>query len=327
MDFTKSLLKLAQKCNKTIVFPEAAYSDRTIKAVRYLRKHHICDVILIGDESSIIMQHKKLKNFKIINPKTFSRTKELAEALFESRKHKGMTQEEADELILDPYYFSTMLVKFGYADGMIGGAEVSTARNIKPALQLLKAETDDFVNSYTILCGDNIEEPLFLADCGLCVNPTDNQLAIIAERVCGEMKRFTELEPKVAFLSYSTNGSAQSDLTSKVKSAYNKFKSSNNNIMCQGEIQLDSALVLDIAKIKLGDNAEYYGKNNVLIFPDLNSANICYKAISYFGKLYAIGPITVGLEKPVNDLSRGCTVWDIIYLTAITVLQCNKEKQ
>lgn len=329
MKFTKSILNLAKKYNKTIVFPEAAFSDRIVKAVFYLKKHKICDIILIGDESSLVMQHKKLKNFKIINPKTFNHTQEMSNTLYELRKNKGLTQEQANELVLDPFYFSTLLVKMGYADGMIGGAEVSTARNLKPALQLLKQNNDDFVNSYTIIAGKNkdIKLPIFLTDCGLIESPTENQLAIMAERTYKELKTLTNLTPKVAFLSYSSYGSAKSELTEKVAGAYLKFKKANKDVLCQGEIQIDAALIKNIAKTKVGSNSSYYGENNVLVFPDLNSANICYKAISYFGKLYAIGPITVGLEKPVNDLSRGCTVKDIIYVTAITILQCNKEKK
>ena len=325
MKFIKNLLKLAKQKQKSIVFPESAFSDRIIKAVLYIQKHKIANVILIGDESSHIMQNKKLKNFKIINPKTFAHTEELAQELYQLRKDKGMSLQDSKQFILDPFYFSTMLVKKGYADGMVGGAEVSTARNLKPALQILKNGKDNFVNSYMIMVGDNkiTDNPFFLTDCGLCENPTSNELAIMAERVCGELKTFTKLTPKVAFLSYSTYGSAKSETTLKVKEAYNKFSSSCPEILSQGEIQLDAALIEPVAKTKLGDYAKYYGKANVLVFPELNSANIGYKAISYFGNLYAIGPITVGLEKPVNDLSRGATVKDIIYLTAITVLQCD----
>lgn len=328
MNFCKQILKLAKNNNKAIVFPEAAFSDRIIKAVLYLKKHKICEPILVGDESSIIMQCKKLVKFKIINPKTSSITEELAKVLFDSRKHKGLTIEQANELILDPFYFSTMLVKMGYADGMVGGAEVSTAQNLKPALQLL-TKKDSFVNTYTIMVGKNkvTTSPFILTDCGLIEEPTLEQLPVMAKRACKQLEMFTNLTPRVAFLSYSTYGSAKSATTEKMRDATNEFKNLCPSIQSQGEIQIDAALLERVAKVKLvNKNAEYYGKANVLIFPDLNSANICYKAISYFGKLYAIGPITVGLDKPVNDLSRGCSVKDIIYLTAITVLQSkNKE--
>ncbi len=326
MNFFKFLRKQASKFKKTIVFPEVAFSDRVMKAVIYLKKHKICDVILIGDESSLIMQNKDLKDYRILNPKTFEKTAEMTDELYNARKHKGLTAAEAKELILDPFYFATMLVKLGYADGMVAGAEVPTAKTFRPALQLLKE--NEFVSSFMLIVGKNklTDNPFALADCGLVVDPTSDELCSIAERTAYEYSRLTKNVPKVAFLSYSTTGSSKGVSVEKVKSAYDKFARLHNDIDAQGEVQLDCALLENVAKTKLGDNAKYYGKNNVLIFPDLNSANICYKAISYFGKLCAVGPIAVGFAKPVNDLSRGATVEDIINLTAITVLQC-KEKQ
>lgn len=324
MKFLKNLIVMAKQNKKNIVFPEASFSDRIIKAVLYLKKHKIVNPILIGDESSLFLRNKRLKNFTIINPKTFSHTKELANKLYEIRASKGMTFQQAEETIMDPFYFATMMVEAGYADGMVGGAEVSTAKNLRPALQILKNDVDNFVNSYTIIVGKNTltDNPFFMADCGLVENPSSKQLSIIAKRVCEQMKKFTLLNPKVAFLSYSTYGSAESENTAKMAEAQKEFSSLCPDVPSQGEIQLDAALIKNVAQIKLGEKAKYYGGANVLIFPNLDSANICYKAISYFGKLYAIGPITVGLKKPVNDLSRGATVKDIIYLTAITALQC-----
>lgn len=329
MNFTKKLLQLAKQKNKTIVFPESAFSDRILKAVIYIKKHKIADVILIGDESSLIVRNKKLGNFKIVNPKTSSLKEMFTNQLFELRKHKGLTYDQASELVSDPFYFSTLLVKNGYADGMVGGAEVSTARNLKPALQLLKSSINTFVNSYTMIVGKNklTDSPFFLTDCGLLENPSFEELSLIAHRVADEYKRFTNLEPKVAFLSYSTNGSANSEATLKMKNAFLKFKSDYPETLSQGEVQLDAALLKKVANIKFKENQDFYGGANVLVFPELSSANICYKAISYFGNLYALGPITVGLDGPVNDLSRGCTVKDIIYLTAITVLQCKESEE
>ncbi len=329
MKFTKQLIKLAKQKNKTIVFPESAFSDRVLKAVMYIKKHNIANVILIGDESSLFVRNKKFGSFKIVNPKTSSLKEAFANQLYELRKHKGMTIEEASQLVLDPFYFSTLLVKNGYADGMVGGAEVSTARNLKPALQLLKSSSNTLVNSYTMMVGKNnlTDSPFFLTDCGLIENPTSDELSVIAKRVADEYKHFTGIEPKVAFLSYSTNGSANSEATKKMKDAYNKFKANCPNVLSQGEVQLDAALLENVARLKLKGNQDFYGGANVLVFPELSSANICYKAISYFGNLYALGPITVGLDKPINDLSRGCTVKDIIYLTAITVLQCKESEE
>ena len=326
MNYFKYLRKQAKQKHKTLVFPEVAFSDRVKKAVIYLKKHGICDVILIGDESSLVMQNKILKNYTILNPKTFEKTNEMAQSLYEARKDKGLTEDEAKELILDPFYFATMLVKFGYADGMVAGAEVPTARTFKPALQLLRG--DDLVSSFMLMVGKNklTDNPFALADCGLVVNPNSDELCGIAERTAKEYMKLTNHNAKVAFLSYSTSQSAKGESVDKVREACLKFKEKNKDIFAQGEVQLDCALLEHVAKLKLGENASYYGKNNVLIFPDLNSANICYKAISYFGNLCAIGPIAVGFTKPVNDLSRGATVEDIINLSAITVLQCKEKK-
>lgn len=328
MNFCKQLLKLTKNSNKKIVFPEASFSDRTVQAVLKLKKLGICEPVLIGDESSLIMQNKKLGKFGIINPKTSQLTEMLTQNLFEARKDKGLTIEDAQKLILNPHYFATMLVKCGYADGMVGGAEVSTKDNLKPALQLLKKE-DSFVNSYTLIIGDNglTNNPFIMTDCGLIENPSVEQLPIIAKRAVDEFKNLSNVEPKVAFLSYSTYGSASSEITQKMSKSQEIFKLNNKDIKSIGEVQLDSALLKNVASLKMGEGKDFYGGANVLVFPELNSANICYKAISYFGKLYAIGPITVGLKKPVNDLSRGATVMDIVYLTAITVLQCKKEKE
>ena len=327
MKAIKQIIKNAKKNPKTIIFPEASFSGRIIKAAKIIQKKGIAKVVLVGDESSLIMQDKNLKNFTIINPKTCEYKDALAEELYELRKHKGLALEQAKQLILDPFYFSTMLVVTGYADGMVCGAEVSTAKSLKPALQLLR-QNDDFVNSYFLMCGKNklTDEAFFLADCGLVENPTSQQLAEIAKRAVDQANLLTTNEPKVAFLSYSTHGSAKSESVEKVQNAYKIFIEENPNIKAVGEIQLDAALLPNVAKTKLKFD-EPIGSSNILIFPEINSANICYKAISYFGGLYALGPITVGLKKPVNDLSRGCTVKDIIYITALTVVQCQQSEE
>lgn len=319
----KKLCKLAKTKCKKIVFPEVGFSDRTVEAVLKIQKKGIADCILIGDESSLILRNKKLKNFTMINPKTSDITKVLALALYEERKEKGLTEDQAKELILDPFYFSTMLVKCGYADGMVAGAEVSTARTLKPALQLLKNKQDGFVNSYFMMVGKNkvTDDVFFMSDCGLVQEPDKDQIVKIAQNTLSQSKLLCDNVPKVAFLSYSTLGSAKSDSCEKMSQATKEFKEKNPDVIAEGEVQLDAAMFTRVAQVKM-PNSKLCGKANILIFPELNSANICYKAVSYFGDIYAVGPITVGLEKPVNDLSRGCTVKDIIYVTAITVIQC-----
>ena len=323
---SKVLIKKAKNQNKTIVFPEAGFSDRTMSAVKHIVKKNIANVILIADESALVLQYKKLKNVKIINPKTSSLTSEFAEKIYLLRKEKGVSKEDAEELALDPFYFATMLVREGYADGMIGGAEVSTARNLKPALQLIKADEEyGFVSSVMMFYGKNDvtkNQPFLLADCGLNENPTAEQLSIIAKQSVDFSNALLNQEPRVAFLSYSSHGSAKSDMVEKVSLATKDFKEKYPAIVADGEVQFDSAMIPSVAKTKLKDSYLIKQNANVLILPDLNSANICYKAISYFGKLKAVGPVVLGLKKPINDLSRGATVKDIIDLTAITVLQC-----
>lgn len=327
MKFLNDLLKKAKNNPKTIVFPEAGFSDRIVKAVKKIQKKGVAKVVLIGDESSLVLQDKALKNFNIVNPKTCEYKNAFAEELYNLRKEKGMTKEQAEELVLDPFYFSAMYVRMGYADGMVGGAEVSTAKMLKPALQLLR-NSDDFVNSFFVMCGKNkmTDDVFFLADCGLIEQPTAEQLSVIAERAVNQSNILTDNEAKVAFLSYSTLGSAKSESTQKMRTAYELFAEKNPNTKAIGEIQLDAALIESVAKTKL-KQMEFPGSANILIYPDINAANICYKAISYFGGLYALGPITTGLTKPANDLSRGATVDDIVYVTALTVLQCQNNKE
>lgn len=323
MKFSKYIQRQASFCNKTIVFPESAFSIRTMLAIRKIVKKDICKCILIGDESAFSINYKKIADkCQIINPKTSELAKNVALFIYDVRKDKGITYEKAQEMAQDVHYFATALVALGYADGMVGGAEVSTAKNLKPALELIKGK-EGLVASYFVMAGKNkvADDVFFMADCGLVENPTSKQLSKIAELLMVEYKRYKHTDPKVAFLSYSTVGSAKSEMVDKVKDAYELFLKNNVGINAIGEVQLDSALFERVRRVKM-PNSTFGGSADVFIMPDLNSGNICYKAIQYFGGMRAIGPITMGLNKPVNDLSRGCSVDDIVDLTAITVLQC-----
>lgn len=323
MKVEKLLLKKAKEKFKTIVYPEADFSPRIIEATKIIAKKKIAKVILIGDESSLVLKYGKLDNMQILNPKTSDLAEELSSAFYELRKNKGITKEEAREILYDPFYFATMLVHLGYADGMVGGAEVSTAKNLKPALQIIKGKTG-LVSSCFMFFGKNKfmkNKPFFLADAGLVEDPTSEGLAEIAGQTVNSAKSFIGLEPRLAFLSYSTKGSAKGESIDKVRRAYELFKQNNPNIIADGEVQLDCALVPEVSARK-APNSELKGQANILIVPDINAGNIVYKAIQYFGGLNAIGPITQGFNKPINDLSRGCNVKDIIILTAITAIQC-----
>lgn len=322
----KKLYKKAEKLQKTIVFPEAEFSERTLQAIKIIAKKKIAKPILIGDESGLILRDKSLIGYQIINPKTFEHFDKLAKCLYAKRKEKGLTLEEAKKLALDPYYFGTLLVEEGYADGMVAGAEASTANTVRPALQIIKAKKKGApVNSCFFIYGKNKflkDKSLILADCGVLPNPSSDELAQIASDSVKTFKALNLGLPKVAFLSFSSKGSAKNEMVEKVQKAFEKFKKSG--ICADGELQFDSAMVPSVAKQK-APNSAICGDANILIFPDLNSGNICYKAIQYIGGLNAVGPILQGLNKPINDLSRGCSVDDILTVTAITVLQTIKE--
>ena len=299
----KKLIKQAKKSPKIIVFPEAGFSDRTLEAVKIIQKKGIAKPLLIGDESALILRDKKLNEFQITSPMAFQETKELAMRLYQKRKDKGATIEECEKLIQNPYYFATMLVEAGYADGIVAGAEGTTAEVIKPALQIIKTKKKDSIASETFLVyGKNKlikHKYVLLSDCSLNITPSSDDLNEIANQTVQTYKALGLGEPKVAFLSYSTKGSGRGEGVDKVRKAYEKFKKSG--VVCDGELQLDSALVKRVAKIK-APQSPLAGDANILIFPNLESGNICYKAIEYFGDLHAIGTISQGLKRPVNVL-------------------------
>ncbi len=322
----ENILKEAKKRQKTIVFPEASFSDRTVEAVKFLQKKKIVKVLLVGDASAMILRDKAFEKFDIINPITFPEREKLVKTLYEKRKEKGLTLKQADELEKDPYYFATLLVECGYADGMVSGAEGTTATSIRPALQIIKGKNKQPVSSCFLLYGKNKflkDRPLILADCGVIQDPDADTLSIIASQTVASAN-LLGIEPKVAFLSYSTKGSAKGESVTKMAAACEKFRKKNKDVVCDGEMQLDAAMVESVSKHK-SPESPLKGEANVLIFPDLQSANICYKAMQYVGGLTALGPILQGLKKPVNDLSRGCTAWDIVAVSAITALQCENK--
>jgi len=327
---TKKILELAKKTQRTIVFPEVSFSDRTFEAVKILEKQGIVKPLLVGDASALVLRDKNFEKFDIVNPVTFPDRAKLVKALYEKRKEKGLTLEQADELEKDPYYFATLLVECGYADGMVSGAECSTATAIRPALQIIKAKSKkELVSSAMLMCGKNdfTKGKVFvLSDCGLIENPDADTLVSIAQHAVDFARKFDQT-PKVAFLSYSTKGSAKGESVEKSRLAYEKFAKKEKDVLCDGELQLDSAIVPRVAKTKC-DGGTLNGDANVLIFPDLQSGNICYKAMQYFGGLSVVGPVLLGLKKPVNDVSRGASVEDIVVVSAVTALQCeDKEKK
>lgn len=323
----KKILEQARQKQKTIVFPEVSFSDRTFEAVKILQKKKICKVLLVGDASAMILRDKGFEDFEIVSPVTFSDRQKLVKTLYDKRKDKGMTLEQADELEKDPYYFATLLVECGYADGMVAGAEATTAITVRPALQIIKGKNKkEPVSSFFLMFGKNKflkNKPLILSDCGVTENPDADALCSIACQSVKSAKMFG-IEPKVAFLSYSSKGSAKAECVDKVREAFEKFQKKEKDVVADGELQFDAAMVESVSAHK-APNSPVKGDANVLIFPNLEAGNIAYKTMQYVGGLTACGPILQGLKKPVNDLSRGCSVEDIVITAAITALQCEDE--
>lgn len=314
---------------KTIVLPETM-DKRTIVAADKILKEHIANIILIGTEEEINKNSEGLDITKatIINPHTSDLTDTLIEKLYQLRKEKGMTRENAKELLLNDYmYYACMLVKEGKADGAVSGACHSTSNTLRPALQILKtAPGIKLVSAFFLMevpnCEYGAKGTFLFADSGLEQNPTPEKLAAIAGSSADSFELLTEEEPIVAMLSHSTKGSAKHPDVDKVIEATNLAKELYPNYKIDGELQLDAAIVPSVASSK-APSSSVAGHANVLIFPDLDAGNIGYKLVQRLAKAEAYGPITQGIAKPVNDLSRGCSADDIVGVVAITAVQAN----
>ncbi|MCL2861211.1 MAG: phosphate acetyltransferase [Firmicutes bacterium] len=315
----------AKKANKTIVLPEGN-DERVIRAAEIITKEKLAKVILIGNAEEIkkICPSVNLDGIKIVDHKSID-ISTYANKLYELRKDKGMTLDEAKELLKKEMYFGVMLVKMGEADGLVGGACHSTGDMLRPGLQIVKtAPGIKTVSScFIMICpekkyGD--EGVLVFADCAVNVMPDAQQLADIALSSAESAKAIAGTTPRVAMLSFSTKGSAKHECASKVIEATELVKKANPTLQVDGELQLDSAIVPSVAQLKCKES-KVAGKANVLIFPDLQSGNIGYKLVERLANAEAIGPICQGFNKPLNDLSRGCSIEDVVNVTAITALQ------
>ena len=323
MDEIKGKARLVKK---HIVLPEGA-EERTLKAAEIISKQGFADVTLIGKASEInkLSEGLDYSNVSIIDPEESDKTKEYAEQFYELRKHKGISKEDAEKQVLDPLYYACMMIKMGDADGMVAGAINTTGNTLRPALQIIKtAPGISVVSSSFIMELPNKDYGhngiLMFGDCAVNPNPNADELAAIAVSTAKTGQQLVGMEPKVAMLSFSTKGSANHELVDKVVQATAKVKELAPGLSVDGELQADAALVEKVGKLK-SPGSEVAGKANVLIFPDLQAGNIGYKLVQRLAGAKAIGPVCQGLAAPVNDLSRGCSVEDIVSVVAITAVQ------
>jgi len=319
--FEYSLFQRARGDRKHIVLPEGE-EDRILQAAEILRAREVVDLTLLGEEKTIRNRAAslglKLQDVRIIDPRTSSLREELIESLYQARKHKGSTRDYASDAINDVSYFGTLMVHTGHADGMVSGAVHTTQHTVRPAFQIIRTRPDvSVVSSVFFMCLDT--RVLVYGDCAVNPNPTSEQLAEIAIR-SAETAAMFNIDPLVAMLSYSSGTSGQGEDVDKVRRAVNLARELRHDIKLDGPIQYDAAIDLAVAHEKM-PGSEVAGHATVFIFPDLNTGNNTYKAVQRSSGAVAIGPILQGLNKPVNDLSRGCLVSDIVNTVAITAIQ------
>ena len=334
MSLIDNIIARAKSNRQRIVLPESL-EERTITAADKALADEIADIILIGDRSEILALADRLglKNIgkaTIIDPKTSEKTEEYAQLLFQLRQKKGMTIEKAHELVMDPLYFGCLIIKSGDADGQISGALSTTGETLRPALQIIKCAPGITCVSGAMLMitqtpefGDN--GVLVIGDVAVTPMPDANQLAQIAVCTAQTAKSVAGLDPKVAMLSFSTKGSAKHEVVDKVIEATRLAKEMDPELKIDGELQADAALVPSVSK-KKAPGSEIAGEANVLVVPCLEVGNIAYKLVQRLGRADAIGPILQGIARPVNDLSRGCSVDDIYKMVAITACQAMDAK-
>lgn len=328
MSFIEEIKQRAKTQIKTIVLPEAT-DIRILKAAETVKQEGYAKTILIGDEEQVRKIAKQntidIEGIEIIDPLKSERTQEYAQKLFELRKAKGMTEEQAQKLVLDPVYFGMMMVKNEDADGLVSGACHSTSDTLRPALQILKtAPNTKLVSAFFVIVVPNCEYgsngTFIFADSGLNEEPNSDALSEIAISSSKSFEQLVGEKAKVAMLSYSTYGSAHSASTEKVIEATKLVREKAPELLVDGELQLDAAIIPEVAEFK-AKGSPLKGEANVLVFPDLGAGNIGYKLAQRLAKAEAYGPLCQGIAKPVNDLSRGCSASDVAGVIAITAVQ------
>lgn len=329
--FLESIKTRAKADKKTIVLPESMDS-RTFEAAEKVLKEGLADIIILGTPEEIEKYGKgyDISGATVINPNTYEKTEEYINLFYELRKAKGLTYDEAKKQALSDYmYYACLMVKAGDADGVVSGACHSTANTLRPSLQIVKTKPGTkLVSAFFVMVVPNCEYgsngTFVFSDCGLEQNPDPEKLAAIAECSAESFKMLVGEEPLVAMLSHSSKGSAKHDDVTKVVEATRICKENNPELSVDGELQLDAAIVPEIGKSKAPDS-KVAGKANVLVFPDLDAGNIGYKLVQRLAKAEAYGPVTQGIAKPINDLSRGCSADDIVGVVAITCVQAQNN--
>lgn len=331
MEFIKELEEKAKKNNRTIILPEAL-DERILKAAEYISKKNIANIILLGNKEKILKKARELSlifNERIYILDYLAKENEekflkIVDIFYELRKEKGITKKEAKEILKDEIYYACMLLKLKIADGVVGGAVHKTKDIIKPALQIIKTKKESkLVSAYFLIDTNNKKFGengiFFMADCGLNIDPSDEELAEIAIESSKTFKKIFNKEPNIACLSFSSFKSAKSSSTEKVINAVNLVKKKSDKINISGEMQLDTAIIKEVAEKKAPGN-NVAGKANLLIFPNLDAGNIGYKMASYMSGGKAYGPLLQGINMPINDLSRGSSVEEIIGVILITLI-------
>lgn len=331
MSFIDQIKERARKEIKTIVLPEAT-DVRILEAAEMVKNEGYAKVILVGEEETVrkIAKEKEIDigDTEIIDPAKSNKIEEYANTLYELRKAKGMTEDQAKQLVLDPVYFGMMMVKMNEADGLVSGAAHSTSDTLRPALQILKtAPGTKLVSAFFVMvvpdCEYGANGTFVFADCGLNEEPNPDALSEIAISSSKSFEQLVGEQAKIAMLSYSTYGSAHSASTEKVIEATRLVKEKAPELIVDGEMQLDAAIIPEVGESK-AKGSPVAGQANVLVFPDLGAGNIGYKLVQRLAKAEAYGPLCQGIAKPVNDLSRGCSAKDVAGVIAITAVQAQE---
>lgn len=334
MKLIDSIKENARLDLQRIVLPEG-HEERTLKAADIVIQEGLAEITILGNKEEVL-QHarnlslKNLEKASIIDPKTSPKREEYANLMVELRKTKGLVKDEALELLNNPLYYSTVMIKNGDADGEVAGADNATGDVLRPAFQFVKTLPGITVVSGAFLMFMKDKEfgddgLMIFADCAVHPNPTDKELAEIAVATAKTTRAIARIEPRVAMLSFSTKGSAQHEMVDKVVKATEIAKAMDPTLKIDGELQADAAIVESVG-LKKAPGSPIAGKANVLIFPSLESGNIAYKLVQRLAHAEAIGPVLQGMAAPINDLSRGCSVNDIVELIAITANQAMRKK-